>query len=522
MDSTLEGNKQLKQTSRTKHILTNSLFGIIASLISVILNFGVRFVLIKTLGVEINGLHNLFQSITNVLLLMEMGIGSAMIIHLYEPVQNRDESTIAGILGFYKRVYIYVAIAFFLLSAGLSLFFLQDVVKSSIPLNQVRLYFFLFTFSFVGNYLTNHKRSILFAEQKNRISILFSSAAEITCRTLQIITLLLWQHYVLFLILTIIEKLIGNQLCNRYIDRQHPYLKKSSVKLPLEKQKHIFITVKSLMLNNVAGTVQQSARSLLISLLLGNISIVGYYGNYQLIISVVELIYSQFGGALTSSFGNLAIENDSDRLQIAYKKSAFVLNWLVAIFCASFLICVQDFIQLLFGQDFLLDFSSVFLLAIGLMLYLLNIPIVSLQNALGLHHLDAYYMLLQAGLAVALGYVGGLLWGMSGIFAGMLLPMLWLTVIRKGLVVSRHALGMSTRDYLSFLSHDVLKIVLVSLVTFFIVNFLGLKLSFVTLIIKASIVLVVGLVLPAILSVRQPELTYVWQLLNKHLKKNRK
>ncbi|MFA9468191.1 lipopolysaccharide biosynthesis protein [Streptococcus sp. E24BD] len=505
--------------SRTKNSIANSLFGIAGSLLSVVISFVVRFILIKTLGEEINGLHNLFQNITNVLLLMELGISSAMIIHLYEPVTTGDEEQMAGILSFYRTVYRYIALAFFLTSIVVSLFFLKHLVHTTLPFHQVQLYFQLFNLTFVLNYLTNYKRSLLFAAQKNRVSVFFNSVAELTFRIVQILSLLMFKAYLFFLILTIVEKLMSNLLCNRYIDRHYPFLRQTGQELASSKRQAIMTTVKSLMLNNVAGTVQQSSRSLLISMLLGNISIVGYYGNYQLIISVVELIYSQIGGALTSSFGSLAIEKDQQRLQAAYKKAAFVLNWLAAICCAGFLICVQDFIQLLFGEGSLLEFSSVLLLTFGLMLYLLNIPIISLQNALGLHHLDAYYMLLQAGLAVAFGYVGGLVFGMAGIFAGMILPLLWLTVIRKGMVVSAYALGMSHRSYLSFLSYESLKILLVSLVAYFMVSCLGLNLSFMTLIIKAFLVLIVGLTLPAFLSSRQTELAYVWKLLQHRLQK---
>ncbi|MDO4431821.1 MAG: hypothetical protein Q4B80_00765 [Aerococcaceae bacterium] len=506
-------------TSRTRNSITNSLFGIVAALISVMLNFGVRYVLIKTLGEEINGLHNLFQSITNVLLLMELGIGSAMIIHLYEPIQHENHAMIAGILKFYQQVYRYIAVAFFLLSLLLSVFFLQDLVHSSIDLSRVRLYFLLFTLSFVLNYLTNYKRSILFAEQKNRVSILFSSAAEITFRSIQIVTLFVWQQYVLFLVLTILEKLVSNYLCNRYIDRHYPYLKNNRERLSDAKRRSIFTTVKSLMLNNVASTVQQSARSLLISMLLGNVSIVGYYGNYQLIMSVVELIYSQFGGALTSSFGNLAIEKDTTRMQAAYKKSAFLLNWIAAIFCAGFLVCVQDFIQLIFGASFLINWMSVWVLGISLMVYLVNIPIISIQNAMGLHHLDAYYMLFQAVLAIGLGYFGGLTYGMTGIFVGMLIPMIVFTSIRKGIVVTQHALKMPIKTYLSFIAYEWLKMIAVSIVALGTVHGLALPLSFGTLLIKAGIVLVIGVVVPVLLSFKQAEFRYAVSLVKTILKR---
>ena len=74
--------------SRTYNTITNSLFGVGASIITVALNFLVRVFLVRELGAEINGLHNLFQSVTNVVALMEMGFSSAMIMHLYKPIKG--------------------------------------------------------------------------------------------------------------------------------------------------------------------------------------------------------------------------------------------------------------------------------------------------------------------------------------------------------------------------------------------------------------------------------------------------
>lgn len=58
--------------SRTYNSISNSIYGILCSTVTVFLNFFVRIVLVRELGEEINGLHNLFQSITSVMLLMEI------------------------------------------------------------------------------------------------------------------------------------------------------------------------------------------------------------------------------------------------------------------------------------------------------------------------------------------------------------------------------------------------------------------------------------------------------------------
>ena len=174
----------MKERSRTFNSIANSFYGIISALISVALNFAVRIVIIRALGEEINGLHNLFQSTINAMAVIETSIGSALIIHLYAPVKERDEARITALMSFYRRVYLVIALVFLLLGIIIDVFFINLIVHSSIPASSVRLYFGVFAASFFFNYLTYYKRSILFAEQRNRISMAATTVSEIVFRGL--------------------------------------------------------------------------------------------------------------------------------------------------------------------------------------------------------------------------------------------------------------------------------------------------------------------------------------------------
>lgn len=61
----------MKEKSRTYNSISNSIWGMMSALITVVLNFAVRIIIIRALGEEINGLHNLFQNTINVMALME-------------------------------------------------------------------------------------------------------------------------------------------------------------------------------------------------------------------------------------------------------------------------------------------------------------------------------------------------------------------------------------------------------------------------------------------------------------------
>lgn len=494
----------MDKQSRTYNSIMNSLFGIVASVLVTILNFVVRVVLVRELGEEINGLHNLFQSIINVMTLMELGISTAMIIHLYAPVKEGDELLIKGILNFYKKIYSWLSLIFTSVCLLVAFFLIDRIVTTTIPLTELRVYFILFALSFSVNYILYYKRSLLYAEQKNRVSIIVSTGCELLFRTIQIILIIVFHQYVLFLLVTICEKIACNSICNYYVDKRFPYLKHNKESLNKEKKVAIINTVKPLFVNQMANTVQLASRSILISILLGNVAIVGYFGNYQLILNVVQMIYGQFGGAITSSFGNLSVDNDADRMRIAYLKSSFVMNRIAIVCCACFVCVVQDFIYVVFGPNFVISLVCVFILTINLVVYLLDIPIISVQNAMGLHRLDAWHMVIQAVCAITLGYFLGKIWGMMGIFVGLMLPLIVFTFIRKGIVISRKAFGMCAKDYLSYIGKEFAIVLLIVTISFGATSIIHMSPSVSSIIVKFALSFVVSLLLIWLASYRNP------------------
>lgn len=506
----------MSNQSRTYNSVVNSLWGIGASLITVVLNFAVRVVLVKQLGEEINGINSLFQSVINMMALMEMGISSAMIIHLYEPVKMKDERTIAGIMKFYKCIYSYVAAAFTFVGVLVSLFLIDKLVTSSIPANTVRVYFLFFTACFVGNYLTYYKRSLLFAEQKNRISTGVTAICEIIFRGIQIALLLLWQDYILYLLILLAEKLTSNMICQYYVDKHHPYLRKNQSVISLEKKKAIFATVKPLMVFQTATTLQGAATSILISILLGDVAIVGYYGVYQLVIGVITLLFSQLGGAFTTSFGNLAVENNYVHMEEVYKKSAFVFNGVASVSGALFLACTDDFVHFFFGPNFVLCPLSVFLLALQMLVQLLIIPVISIQNAMGLHQYVRNAIIIQAVSAVLLGYVGGLHYGMPGIIIGLTLPSIIISLLYNGIIITGKAFRMKRRSFVKLIFLDALRMMVILGSVYWICFIWKMDSSFLSILLKSCIAIVISFCVFGITSLKRPELHQLLGIIKKH------
>lgn len=503
-------------TSRTKNAIFNSLYGMASAILMILLNFAVRYFLVKALGDEYYGLHSFFQSITSLFSVLEMGISSAVIIHLYQPVKNENCEAVKEIMSFYRSVYIKIAVVFASIALLFGLFLLPSVVHTTIDTPRVIVFFIVFSSSFVFNFLTYHKRSLLFADQKNRVSTLYTMLAQVVFRSLQIIGLMYYPSYLLFLLLFSAETLFSNALCNRYVVKHYPYLSNyEHLEITKTFKNEILATIKPLFAFQIATTVQGAIPSFLISILMENISIVGYYANYQLVSSTMILLYSQIGGAFTTSFGNLAVESNTEAMEKAYKKTAFLINSVAMILFVGFICCVQDFIALIFGNSFLLPISSVIVIALIMVVSLFNVPIVSIQNAMGLHRLDVRYMIFQAILSVIFGAIGGSLWGMEGLFIGLLLPLLLFTIFVKGTIISKYVFQWSNWQFIRYISLDISLLLFIGLIGYYISTYVHTERLLLDFLIKGVLSIFIGGTLIALLRYRNPYFRSMLSLLLK-------
>ena len=124
--------------SRTKNVAKNFFLGGIAKIIMMVFPFITRTIFIKLLGEEYLGIGGLFSNILTVLNMSELGMSSVMVYSLYKPLADKDEKEVASLLGFYHRMYIYIAL--FITFAGLALIpFLQFFINSDLALHDLRI-----------------------------------------------------------------------------------------------------------------------------------------------------------------------------------------------------------------------------------------------------------------------------------------------------------------------------------------------------------------------------------------------
>ena len=95
----------MPKDSRIKNTVFNFSSSVGGQIITIVMQFAVRTVFIHTLGKAYLGIGGLFQNILSMLSLTEMGIGSAIVFKLYEPLAQDDQHRISVLMKFYRTIY---------------------------------------------------------------------------------------------------------------------------------------------------------------------------------------------------------------------------------------------------------------------------------------------------------------------------------------------------------------------------------------------------------------------------------
>ena len=129
--------------SRSANSVRNVSFGFAQQLITLVLAFVTRTIFVRKLGAEYTGVNGLYTNILTLLSLAELGIGNVLTYSLYGALHDNDHEKLKQLISYYRKLYRYIAAA--VTVVGLAIVpFLGQLVKSTLPHNEVVLYYLLF------------------------------------------------------------------------------------------------------------------------------------------------------------------------------------------------------------------------------------------------------------------------------------------------------------------------------------------------------------------------------------------
>ena len=447
----------MNQNSRTSNVIRNLIGGVGGQIFTSILSFVCRTYFIKLLGATYLGVNGLFANILSLLSLAELGIGPAIIFSMYKPIKDNDEAHIARLMNFYKTAY--RIIACIVTACGLILLpFLPYLIKDTSGIDNLRLIFILILANTSVSYLFAYKGSMLNADQKSYICVIFRNVFAVVQNIAQILLLIWTGNFLLYLIAQIITTFMANFVQAIYVDKKYPFLVKyKALKIDKEEQKSIMRNVKGMMMHKVGGFVLNGTDNLVISKFVGVIA-VGIYSNYLMIINLVKTYVAQLTGATSASVGNLIAGESCENTYRVFKSLFFIYAWIYAFCFVCFWVIFQPFIGLWLGGEYLLDEWTLFIVLINFFLNGLQECINTFTNATGLfwatRKKPIFECIINIGVSLFLAYFIGL----PGVFLGTLASFLATFWINPKVMFKEHFQRKVAGYFLRFALYTVLAV----------------------------------------------------------------
>ncbi|MBE5943832.1 MAG: polysaccharide biosynthesis protein [Lachnospiraceae bacterium] len=392
--------------SRVENASRNVIFGILLRGYQVILPFIIRTVMLYYMGIEYLGLNSLFGSILWVLNLAELGVGSAMVYSMYQPIIDKDEEQICALLKLYRTYYrvigAVIAVVGVVITPLIPMLIKTDTeIPSDIDIYVV---YYLNLFCTVMTYwLFAYKNSLLMAHQRTDISSKVTILTNTILYGAQILIIIFLRDYYMYLVASIVTQIINNFLIAYWSKKMYPQY---SPKGELDKITKSKITqrIKDLFTMKLGNVIVSTADSIVISMFLG-LSILGIYNNYYYIITAVMSIVKVFFVSAMAGIGNSILVESEEKNYVDLKKFTFIIAWITG-FCSVCLLCLyQPFMTIWTGKDLLLGFSAVVCFVIYFYVDQFNQLFLTYKDAAGIWHEDRFRPIITALVNLALNII---------------------------------------------------------------------------------------------------------------------
>lgn len=427
---------------RIKNSLNNIMTGVVGQLILTITGFITRTIFINVLGSTYLGVSGLFSNILTILSFAELGIGQAIIFSLYKPIAQQDEDKICALMKLYEKVYRILFVI--VLTLGLSILpFLQYIIKDINTIENIRIIYMLYVINSASSYLFNYRSTFITASQKNYVVNVVGFLTNIVMTVTQIISLLVFKNYLVYLIIQISFGFVQNLIIYFYSSFKYPFLKRKDIpdlnKLEISKIKK---DVSALILYKIGTIALNSTDNIIISSFVG-IQTVGLYSNYLLLETSIKGFLSTIFSNLTASIGNLNAKESKEKKVFMFNVINLTTFWFYSVCSICLFTCMTPFIDIWLGKDYILSVSVSLIICVNMYIAGMLFAPFNYRQTMGLFVQGKYRPVISAFINIVVSIILVQKFGLAGVLWGTAIARLttnaWFDpylVFKKGLNIS--------------------------------------------------------------------------------------
>lgn len=505
-------------TSRLKNSKRNIVAGLFRQLVTIILSFVIRTVVIFTLGIDYQGLSGLFTSILQVLNLTELGFSAAVTYVLFKPIADNDTEAICAILSYLKKVY--RIIGAIILVVGLALLpLLPYLIKDEYPqeINIYVLYIIYLVNTVISYCLYAYKSTLLTAMQRIDLVSNACTIASVICKILQIVVLIAFKNYYFFVLLILLDSVTNNILVEVISRRVYPNLYACG-QISAETKKQLMKHVKAVFIGKIGDVSRNSFDNIVLSAILGLV-VVGIYDNYYYIYAALYGIMGIIVQSIRASIGNSLVKESVDKNYTDLLKFTFVFMWIVGWCSVCLFVLYQPFMIIWMKGDInrMLPFRDMLLFC----LYFYSISMAYTKNAYleaqGLFHESRKLYIAEAVSNLILNIFLCLFLGTTGILIATILTIVVFNFAGGTIILFKYYFKRSSRQFNMHHCFYFAVTVIAGAVTYYICSLLPFQ-GVLGLIIKAAICIVLPNILYLAFYFRFPQFNNLIMLIKSKTK----
>lgn len=419
-----------------KELVLNFILTLIISIIMFLQNK----YFIQYIGLETLGIMKLFNQLLQYLNIVELGLGTASTFALYKPLAERNKKEISIIISTIESIYNKIAILLFVLGI-LVLPVLPYFIKIDNFTKNIYFYWIFYVINTISTYLYI-KYIILFTANQEFIYVrIIQSISKIFYQILQIIFIIKYKSFLLFIILLLLDNLTQYILFKIHYRKYYSYIKSTK-----ERYKGLNRDIKNLFWHKIGGLVVFNTDLILISKFI-SLEIVGVYASYQLIIQMINTIISIIVNVLRPKLGRYISLNSKKDIYLLFKKLNICFLILALIFSYGTFILINDFIKLWLRGNIILPNKTIALICINIFISIFRQNIDIFKEGSGFFD-DIYSPILESIINLIFSIGLGLKYGLNGIIIGTIISNMFVIIGYRVVLTFKNCFDCSFKEYI--------------------------------------------------------------------------
>lgn len=496
---------------RTQSSLKNMYIGILSQIVITLLGFISRKVFVSGLGTEYLGINGLLTNVLSMLSLVECGIGTSIVYNLYKPLNDKDTEKVTALVQLYKKLYGILAIVVAVLSLMLYPF-LGYLMKGGTSGKYIKVVYFIFVIKNIISYLNAHKWSLINADQKGYVLARINLVFNIVTTLCRIAIIYFTRSYILYLLIELVIIIIQNIYNGNIVNNRYPYIKtKNKYKVDEDVKENMITNVKALFLHKIGSYCVFGTDNILISAFI-SVKTVGIYSNYTMIIGQLSALINPVLNSINASVGNLIATEGEEKNYNIFNIIYLINFWIYCVSTIFLYNLLNPFIEWWLGRGLLLDNFTLIVILINFYISGLRISIAIFKEKAGIFTDDKYIPLIESAINLGLSVLLVKYYRLVGIFLGTTISSLALPVWNQSRLVYKKLFKKSLTEYFKrYFLYAGITIILSFIVTS-ICNLLVEGYSFLSLVIRGSICVIIPNLILILIFYKTTEFKYLYNL----------